>query len=48
MIYYFGQLIQVLVINFSNIIIDIYTFHVVPIYGQIIESFILLTNKNKK
>ena len=45
MIYYFGQLIQQLVINFLNIIIDIYIFHVVPIFGQIIEFFILVINQ---
>ena len=45
MIYYFGQLIQLLVINFLNIIIDIYTFHVVLIFGQIIEFLFLVINQ---
>ena len=44
MIYYFGQLIQQLAINFLDIITDIYIFHVVPIFGQIIEFFILVIN----
>ena len=45
MIYYFGLLIQQLVINFLNIIIGIYISHFAHIFGQIIEFFILVINQ---